>query len=553
MSGGVSWNRFRWLMATWLCAVSRVGAANYYVHPVLGDDGNAGTSESAPLRTLARANKLNLHAGDAVLLAAGQQFGGQLAFDRLTGTEAAPIVFSSYPPAAGGGNQRASIDAKGYQAGVCLKNCAHVAIQNLLITANAGGMKPDQSVRRDMRCGILIEADQPGKYEGFSVSNIVVKDVFFEEPGFVRAPQEVKSANGTQHYGWGIRFLATSANAVMRDVFITDCRIENIEHTGLKLTADNNGLQHVEVQRVQIADTGGPGAQLSGVVGGHFSQLDVNRSGSVDDTRKWGRGSGLWTWGSSDVVIEKSRFQNSSGPGDSAGVHIDYNCRNVIVQYNFSAYNAGGFCEILGNNRNCAYRYNISINDGSRIKGENGAFQAGKILWTSGYVGKGAPHSGPFDAYIYNNTVYVGPGRPACFSIAPSTDGLLVANNIFYFSGQPSLVPGDQERVLEKGGGSISRALVVNNLFARAPGFPPGLHVEDEGTLFGDPLFSNPGGMDAADYIPRDTALVVNRGMAIPALPGDTRGLIDGLAVQEDFFGNPIIGLPDLGAVETER
>ena len=26
---------------------------------------------------------------------------------------------------------------------------------------------------------------------------------------------------------------------------------------------------------------------------------NINFSGSFDDTRKWGRGSGLWTWGSS--------------------------------------------------------------------------------------------------------------------------------------------------------------------------------------------------------------------------------------------------------------
>ena len=75
--------------------------------------------------------------------------------------------------------------------------------------------------------------------------------------------------------------------------------------------------------------------------------------------------------------------------------YIDFNCSDVIIQYNYSANNVGGFCEILGNNYNCAYRYNISVNDGHRMKGQNGAFQQGKTLWLSGFVGKGNERNGP--------------------------------------------------------------------------------------------------------------------------------------------------------------
>ncbi len=157
---------------------------------------------------------------------------------------------------------------------------------------------------------------------------------------------------------------------------------------------------------VRVLHSGGPGVQLSGVRGGRFTALEVDGSGSTRDTRNWGRGSGLWTWGSSDIVIEQGRFLNANGPGDSAGVHIDYDCRDVVVQYNLSVHNAGGFCEVLGNNSNCAYRYNVSVNDGYRVKGKAGAFQEGKTFWLSGYIGKG-PRRGPFNTYFYNNTIYV--------------------------------------------------------------------------------------------------------------------------------------------------
>ena len=550
MSNCASLIRFCWFMGMSLCAASQTCATTYYVHPALGDDANSGTSANAPLRTLAQASKLNLHAGDAILLAAGQPFGGQLAFEKITGSTSNPILISSYQEKAGNSDGRAMIDAKGYVAAVCLKNCAFIEIANLRLTANAGGMNPGPAAKKDLRCGILIEADQPGKYEGFSISNVVVKDVFFEEPGFVRAPEEVKSANGTQNYGWGIRFWVASANAVMRDITITDCEIANVSHTGLKFTAPSNSLQQVDVQRVQITDTGGPGVQISGVRGGHFSQLDVNGSGSANDTRKWGRGSGLWTWGSSDVVIEKSRFQNANGPGDSAGVHIDYNCRNVVVQQNLSAHNAGGFCEILGNNYNCAYRYNVSVNDGYRVKGQNGAFQEGKIFWLSGYTGSKGPQQGPFNSYFYNNTIYVGADIHAKVAVADTAAGVLIANNIFCIEGDSQSVIGDQIRP-DKGGARAPRNVVFeNNLYESVRSWPADAPIKDRSPIIGNPQFQHAGGMSLEDYIPRNIGLVRNRGILIPKLRSDDVGLTLGLHPQHDILGNPIPGLPSLGAIQ---
>ena len=52
----------------------------------------------------------------------------------------------------------------------------------------------------------------------------------------------------------------------------------------------------------------------------------------------------------------------------------------MIVENNLSRNNAGGFIEILGNNYNCSYRYNVSINDGHRVKGKNGAFKRVKFF-----------------------------------------------------------------------------------------------------------------------------------------------------------------------------
>ena len=538
------------LAAFGLSAISVCDAADYYLHPVLGDDANPGTTPDTPFRSLKRASDIRLLAGDRVLLAAGQKFAGQLDYEGLAGSATGPIVISSYPAENGNGHTRATIDAKGGTAGILLKNCARIAIENLQITANAGGMNPASPGTKGMRCGVLIEADEPGNHQGFKIDNVFIKDVFFEKPGFVRPVNEVKSANGTQSYGWGIRFMVHSPNTVMRDITITDCRIENVSHTGLKFTAPAKGLQNVDVRRLVVGKTGGPGVQMSGLSGGHFSELDVNGSGSVDDTRNWGRGSGLWTWNSSDILIEKSRFQNANGPGDSAGVHIDYHCRNVIVQYNLSANNAGGFCEILGDNHNCAYRYNVSVNDGHRIKGEDGAFQEGKIFWLSGYTGSKSPLKGPFNSYFYNNTIYVDDKQVARISVAPTSKGVLVANNIFHIKGGSKTVAGDQDKREAKRGASPSNVVFRNNLFLHSENWPADAPIRDKSPVTGDPRFQNGGGLQIADYLPRNAGLVRDKGITIPMIPGDKIGLSGGLELKTDILGNPIRKQPDMGAIE---
>jgi len=553
MNGGSSMVGFCLSLAIWFSAALHAAATSYYVQPLLGNDENSGTNQLAPFKTLTRANQLVLHPGDQVLLAAGQTFAGQLAFQNVTGTAENLILISSYPENADSNDGRALIDAKGFVAGVCLKNCAYFQVANLKITANGGGMLPGQIAATDQRYGVLITATQQGEFTGFTLTNLVVKDIYFEEAGFIRNPADTKTANGKQSYGWGIKFLIKHDSATLRDIRITDCEIENVSHTGLQFSGPHDGLRHIEVQKVKVSRTGGPGVQMGGVTDGHFSLLDVNRSGSTNDTRNWKRGSGLWTWGCDNVVIEQSRFQNANGVGDSCGVHIDYNCRNVIVQKNFSANNAGGFCEILGNNYNCAYRYNVSVNDGWRVKGVNGAMQEGKTFWLSGYVG-GKKQIGPFNTYFYNNTIFVRTNIDAKMSVSPTARGVLIANNIFCIEGKSKIVKGDQTRQDAAKTGQPNPDMVFkNNLFLRRDNWPAALSLQDQNPIMGNPEFQNPGGMNMEDYLPSHRELVKNRGAEITLIPHDQFGLLGGLKMERDILGQLIVGRPDLGAIEIKN
>jgi hypothetical protein len=524
----------------------------YYLDSENGDDAHSGTSAGKAFKTLGRVSSVNLRPGDRVLLAAGQVFPGSLQLSGVNGTQNKPVLISSFNP--GNAVEQPVINAAGYPGAVLIENCSFVEVENLILTAPGRGELGEHDSTVMKRCGVLTQITRQGNYQHIVLRNLVVKDVFYENPGFIRPEGEVKTANGTQRYGWGIRVINNIPDAKLNDVQILSCLVENVSHTGIKLTSRSEGKRSYGIQDIKIYDnrvlvTGGPGIQMGGVFRGHIRQNYINGSGSYDDSRKWGRGSGLWTWGSANIVIEENQFLNANGPGDSAGAHIDFNCESIVLQYNFSANNAGGFCEILGNNHNCAYRYNVSVNDGYRIKGENNAFQEGKTFWLSGFQGK-RPRSGPFNSYFYNNTIFVKEDIVSKIAVDRAASGIMVANNIFFIEGESKLVMGDQYKPDKAGASEIKNVIFKNNLYFDRYSWPKDVMIQDQAPIIGNPLFRNKGGLSISDYIPANTEIIKDQGIEIMMLPMDSIGLVIGLSVSHDILGNQITGLPDLGAIE---
>lgn len=517
----------------------------YYVNPVYGQDSYEGTSILKPWKTLERINKQDLKKGDRILLASGYEYKGTIILKNKKGTIEEPIVISSYI-LENILEQKAHINAKGHLNGILIENSSHILVENLEITAN--GTSLPITDEKSMRCGILVLVSDAHEHENIILNDVYVHNVFFNNKGLTRGEDEIKTANGTQSYGWGIRFINNSKKGLLKNLVVKNSIIKNVAHTGLKFTSKFNRIFDLKVYNNQVQETGGPGIQMSGVHNGHVYQNYVNKSGSNDDSRKWGRGSGLWTWGSKNVLIEKNTFMNANGPGDSAGVHIDFNCSDIVVQYNFSADNAGGFCEILGNNYNCSYRYNISVNDGHRIKDQNGAFQEGKIFWLSGFCE--GERRGPYNSYFYNNTIYVKKDIVAKIAVDRVSNGVLIANNIFYIEGESKIVKGDQYNPETEGEWNVKDIFFKNNLFLKAENWPPNYRMQDEKPIIGDPQFINKGGKNITDYIPQNIKLIKDKGIAIQPIPNDSIGLRIGLKVTHDILGAPIDNQPDLGAIE---
>ncbi|WP_445730897.1 right-handed parallel beta-helix repeat-containing protein [Mariniflexile sp.] len=523
-------------------------AKNYYVHPTNGKDTNSGLSKKMAFKTLERASKIGFVYGDRLLLASGQTYKNGLNLVDKHGTKNSPIIITTIPWESNDTIVPALIDFKGQPNGVLIEDCSYIDISHIQLTAN--GYHDNSNNKSKMRCGILISSKHAKKTNNIKLKNISIYDIFYENIGFKRGIDEVKTANGTQKYGWGIRVINNNANAIIEAITIENCHIKSVAHTGIKLTGRNKNISKIHITDNYVEATGGPGIQMSEVKNVTVTNNVVTHSGSNNDTRKWGRGSGLWTWGASNVLIEKNKFLYASGPADSTGAHIDFNCDNVVLQYNISAYNAGGFCEILGNNYNCAYRYNISINDGYRTKGENGAFQEGKILWLSGYQGSNKERKGPVNTYIYNNTIYCDASLVAKIAIDNTSNGIFIANNIFYINGGSKAVLGDQYKPDSINGELAKNVIFRNNLFLKDDNWPNEIGIKDSNPIFGNPSFMNEGGIEAKDYVPTNLNLIKNKGINISLLPNDSQGLIESLKLEKDILGNILDGKPSLGAIE---
>ena len=526
-------------------------SVTYYFDSVNGSDLNQGISSEKPFRTLNKINEIDFNSGDSILLSNGSYFSGNIKL-----IDKNDIHISNY------NNQEKTypiINSKGHIAGVYIENSSNISVTNIQVTANGGGVIEEYenlstnkiTDKAIMRAGILVNVSKKKIFKNILIDNVIVSNVFFEDLGFKRDPSEVRTSMGTQAYGFGIRFFNSSQSGSIEGIIVSNCFIENVGHTGIKMTSSiGKRFKNIEVSNNRLLRTGGPSIQFSRVEDLHVYGNEVKFSGSPDDTRKWGRGSGLWTWGSSNVLIEKNSFMYANGPADSAGVHIDFNCDNVIIQHNLSVGNAGGFIEILGNNYNCSYRYNISVNDGHRIKGQNNAFQEGKTFWLSGFIGRGRERNGPFNSYIYNNTIYVKEDIISKIAVDKASNGVLVANNIFHIEGDSEFVLGDQYRPDKGGGNKIKNVFFENNLFLKDSYWPKDVLIQPLNSLFGNANFKNGGGEKISNYIPLNNKLIKDKGVVINNIYNDSIGLKGGLNMEFDILGNKIKDLPDLGAIE---
>ncbi len=612
-----------------------------YVDPVDGDDNNDGLSEDSAIKTLAHLNEYGIQRGDEILLKGGVTHYGAIDLLSLGSSPTADYIrVGSY------GASKARINATGEMAGIRLENTSNVYISDLKITANGGDKSNctnynDNSnydgydVGVNMRCGVNITNHSSSYTYNVTLYNLDIRDIYYYGVGetpeeYSHRPCKEWSTGNEGEYGWGIKTFVR--NGFLFDLNIKECNVRNVSHTGIKMTGDGGfgdpstdisewsaRYQGLVIDGCKVNETGAPGMMFTNLKdaivrnceiirpGSRTSSLSIAEDGArKDEPRKWGRGSGMWLVRCDGLLFEHNILERSEGTADCCGAHIDIGNRDIIIQYCLSKDNAGGFVEVLGNNYNCSYRYNVSINDGWR--NQNCSTQ--KTLWdttymTDGYLITINGHNsedaslGPFYTYVYNNTIVATPDFEGGYTNAlmyeyeMSAKGILMTNNIFWipqrmdlygWSATPSAVgvytnvhefrtyDGTSARDMTQDEIEALNFSVKNNLYRLfdpenitydSYGYPDSKTMPtvttgdndywDESPLGGDPGFKNYSesnfDLTAEDLIPTNST-VINRGVTIEQLDTDptSYGLDYGLNLTEDYFGNAIT-TPIVGAI----
>ncbi|TLX78170.1 T9SS type A sorting domain-containing protein [Labilibacter sediminis] len=554
-----------------LLFTSSLYATDYYVSND-GNDSNNGTIDSpwlslAKVSAAAASNKNGgfLQPGDRILFKSGDTFEGQLVMYRK-GTESQPIVLTSYgsgvkPIISGSGN----IPTGDYIEVVKLINCAYITLEGLWIKNDRKNIG-DITWGTNNSVGIYVKANKwGGVCRGFVFRNLDITDVF----GYDMIDWEGKFTRDyyTAH---GIYFDSEandlSVNPIIEigieDVLVEDCYFYNLGSRGISarhlsnvtnnLIDDEDRNKNFIVRNNIFRQLGGDGVVFASqynalVENNEFIDLGWGDHTSSTD-RYFGRGEGCWVWNARNLVVQYNKQYRARGYGDTygAGGHIDFFCKNVVFQYNYSEDTEGGFCEVLGDCRNSIYRYNVSVNDGHRANGHHRY-----SIWLSGYVGSDQTPVPSHDTYIYNNTIYLDADKckPDIFIFAGDT---YIYNNIFYAINGAQIGAGGVEIDMQNDG----ELLVSNNLFYGdiASDFT---QLDANKVLGSDPLFINATGTDRVtedfNIQSESTSIDAGKTFAEPEFPLAGQGIFKDIATisDQDAFGNHVDLLnhtPNIGA-----
>ena len=587
-------------------AAASIGTT-YYVSSTHGDDGNAGTDQNHPWKTLDKVNAIatDLKPGDSVLLERGSTFQDQyLHIKDTSGTADAPITIADYgdasakPVIAANGvkgsqwyqNYRASVgnhQNKGtVSSTILLKDVSYITVKNLEITnddpdvydpidtwkwtdtADSDGTKLDRSADRMDRTGVAGIAENGTTMSHVTLEGLNIHDV----DGNI---YNKHMANG------GIYFMAHYAreNKNAADNTWLQNHISRFDH----ITIKNNIVKDVDRWGIAVGYTA------------YLNFIDAAwGDGSIDDDL-------IAKYGQTNVTIENNYVKGAGGDaitlmycdrpviqynvGDSVSKHmndVDYphdaahggryggwvaagiwpwRCKDPIFQYN-EMYNnlnsehgnGDGQAWDADYGDGTLYQYNYSYGNSfaSLMICNQYAINTTFRYNISQNDRRGVfdlPSNGPGN-HIYNNTVYI--GKDSAVLTGRSNSQAKFENNIF-INATDTKKTETWNRGNQHGGQTYDKNMYVN--YANKPASDSNaVEVADVKTVLANAGHApsapkatgsvyGRSGSEFDGYKPVDGSPAINAGKVISDM--------NDYAVTNDFFGNTIKGTPDLGAVES--
>ncbi|SEO81600.1 right-handed parallel beta-helix repeat-containing protein [Actinacidiphila rubida] len=385
----------------------------YYVS-ASGDDGNDGRSADHAWRTLSRADRQQLVAGDRLLLQGGSRFPGSLTVGRNdAGQPKQPVVIGSY------GSGRATI-APANGPGVTVVDTGGVEVRDLVVTGNDRTLKGPS--------GILLFSDRQGTQR---LDHVVVSGV--DVSRFA-----IGLAVGCADHAVGFHDVRVASSVVHDN---TD---DGLLTYGPRLDTKNPVYSHqdVVISGVQayrnLGDptsthhNTGSGIVMGGVQGGRIEQSEAHDNGSNSAAKALEGPVGIWAYDSTGLTIEHNRSYHNHTPAivDGSGFGLDQNVSSTTVQYNLAYGNDGPGYHAFTNFTNGAFRddtirFNISSNDGRKLAQNGGIDVHGADVR---------------NLRIFNNTVVMtgtGAKQGPAVRLRKNPVGVSLRNNILITDGSP--------------------------------------------------------------------------------------------------------------------
>ena len=541
---------------TLLTSGESLAQTNFYVSP-FGNDNSTGTSPTDAWKTINKLNEQSFASGDSILFERGGIWQGMFHLQG-SGSPSNPVVVSAFGVPS---LPNPTIDGDGFQAAILIYNDSHITIEHLTLTNQSSHLDANGVVKKlptflgetndwgsgkNVRFGIKVVADI------MSLEDIVVNDVYIHDI----YPTPTNPEN--QHLGYGIKFenRSDTLNGLINTIdhiTIEDVEVTRTGHYGLWIKAlglaGNEEIKNedVLVTGCVFSHTGGSGFVPNRSRDVIVEHCVFNHTGSSIDDRMWKRGSGTWPFKCERVFIQHNRLMNAHGPQDSYSAHIDYGNKDVVVQYNLSFNNEGGFAEVLGDNINCGFRYNISINDGYREDPEGLEWnKKGKIFWVSTFCG-GTVRCPSQGTFFYNNTIYVDSTLNPEIYVWPEAGDIHILNNLIRMDADGETL----HSLLES---TDNEYEISSNLFY------PASRIDLDPFLNENALMVNPLFLETSASIPVQSALNFQLQPGSPAIGEGTLiagsgNPLDFLANNggRDFFGQPVSpnAQPSIGAIQS--
>jgi hypothetical protein len=530
------------LLALFFCGYS----SSYHIDDISGDDSNNGLSQSEAWRSIDRVNTVEFHPGDTILFRRGGEWVGNLK-PLGSGTPGNRIVIGAY-----GNGPAPLIDAKGVIASgekvsytIRLFNQEYIEIRDLKIKnfkffeepRKVNGKMSDSFVYAP-KMGIYIEGKDCGTLNQIHLINLEICDI--------------NGDMSTKHNG-GVFAEITWSNEKSKRIksnfnglYTEGCYFHDIDRTGWSNTSvwSNrsltsawgnslaNGKIHNWYPSEQIIfrnnkfEKSGANALILRVAAGplvsHCLFTYNACKGSGNASFPFNCDDALFQYNEACYTVYNSEADSwdNKKDADAGGFDSDWNCKNTIIQYNYSHHNGYGGILIC-----CDGGSKTAFNNGTIVRYNIFEDNRHHVIRTSGPASNNK---------IYNNVIFSGSELDSVMLIyhkswAGYSDSTAYLNNIFYSEGKGNYIDlGKSDR----------NEFLSNTFYGNIKNEPNDSLKSKLNPHFKSSCSSKSNWFNTLRFMLQEDSPEINQGVLIKGHP------------EYDFLGNKINGVPDRGAFE---